>query len=163
MQQWCSFRHRLKMDEHGAVHFELLQALLAFLAIMHKFMAAASMYLMEEEEEEEEEEGERSAAGPIRRRRRMGGKRFWSMPGRSSTWWDNFEDGVVDATVWRKNFRMTRSALIALSEELRPHIERQTTNMRASVGVLKMVACTLYYLREEGRLRTTANAFGRRE
>ena len=55
---------------------------------------------------------------------------------------------------------MSRSALVALSEELRPHIERQTTNMRAPVGVLKMVACTLYYLREEGRLRTTANAFG---
>ena len=32
--------------------------------------------------------------------------------------------------------------------------------MRSPVGVVKQVACTLYYLSDEGRLRKTANAFG---
>lgn len=36
----------------------------------------------------------------------------------------------------------------------------KTTNMRAPVGVLKKLACTLYYLSDEGCLRKTANTFG---
>lgn len=55
---------------------------------------------------------------------------------------------------------MSRDALFALSEELRPYIEGETTKMRAPVGVLKKVALTLYFLADEGRLRKTANAFG---
>ncbi|XP_030008156.1 protein ALP1-like [Sphaeramia orbicularis] len=55
---------------------------------------------------------------------------------------------------------MSQASLVALTEELRPYIEGEMTNMRAPVGVLKKVACTLYYLSDEGRLRKTANAFG---
>lgn len=61
---------------------------------------------------------------------------------------------------WRENFRMSRSSLLSLSELLRPHIEGQTSVMRSPVSVVKQVACTLYYLADEGRLRKTANAFG---
>ena len=94
---------------------------------------------------------------PIRRRRT---RRVWIRPGRTSLWWDNFVQGEVDDRAWRENFRMSKDSLVALSEELRPYIEGETTNMRAPVGVLKKVACTLYYLSDEGRLMKTANAFG---
>ncbi|CAL9706527.1 unnamed protein product [Knipowitschia caucasica] len=85
---------------------------------------------------------------------------IWLRPGRTSRWWDNFENGLVDAQAWKENFRMSRKSVVALSEELRLYIEGRWTNMRAPVGVLKKVACTLYYLGDEGRLRKTANAFG---
>lgn len=55
---------------------------------------------------------------------------------------------------------MSRASLVALSEELRPHIEGRTTNMRQPIDTFKKVACTLYYLSDEGRLRKTANSFG---
>lgn len=69
-------------------------------------------------------------------------------------------NGVVVEEEWRENFRMSRASLVSLSEELRPYIEGQTTNMRAPIAPLKKVAMTLYYLSDEGRLRKTANAFG---
>ena len=53
-----------------------------------------------------------------------------------------------------------KNSLIALSDELRPYIEGEMTNMRAPVDVLKKVALTLYYLNDEGRLLKTANSFG---
>lgn len=55
---------------------------------------------------------------------------------------------------------MSRTSLLSLSELLRPDIEGQTTVMRSPVGVVKKVACTLYNLADEGRLRKTANASG---
>lgn len=67
---------------------------------------------------------------------------------------------VVVENEWKENFRMSRASVVALSEELRPYIEQQTTNMRAPIDPLKRVALTLYYLSDEGRLRKTANAFG---
>ncbi|KAK7922006.1 hypothetical protein WMY93_008908 [Mugilogobius chulae] len=92
-----------------------------------------------------------------RERRR---RRFWVRPGRTASWWENFEMQIVLPDEWRENFRMSRSSLLSLSELLRPHIEGQSTIMRAPVDVVKKVACTLYYLADEGRLRKTANAFG---
>ncbi|XP_035030944.1 putative nuclease HARBI1 [Hippoglossus stenolepis] len=87
-------------------------------------------------------------------------RRFWVRPGRTSAWWDNFTNGVVAPEEWRENFGMSRSALMHLSERLRPHVEGAATKMRAPVDVLTKVACTLFYLNDEGRLRKTANAFG---
>ncbi|KAM3867651.1 putative nuclease HARBI1 [Diretmus argenteus] len=92
--------------------------------------------------------------------RRATRRKFWVRPGRTSSWWDNFVNDVVLDVEWRENFRMSRSSVVALSEELRPHIEAETTNMRTSIDPLKRVALSLYYLSDEGRLRKTANAFG---
>ncbi|CAL9702247.1 unnamed protein product [Knipowitschia caucasica] len=97
---------------------------------------------------------------PRIRTRRASRRRFWTRPGRTSSWWDNFVNGVVLDAEWRENFRMSRESVVALTEELSPHIEGQTTNMRAPIDPLKRVALTLYYLSDEGRLRKTANAFG---
>lgn len=97
----------------------------------------------------------------VRRRRqpRME-RRFWVRPGRTSAWWDNFVSGAVDPAAWRENFRMSRTALEDLSGKLRPHVEGTATIMRAPVDVFTKVACTLFYLSGEGRLRRTADAFG---
>uniref|UniRef100_A0A3B3D670 DDE Tnp4 domain-containing protein n=1 Tax=Oryzias melastigma TaxID=30732 RepID=A0A3B3D670_ORYME len=92
-----------------------------------------------------------------RERRR---RRFWVRPGRTASWWENFELEVILPDEWRENFRMSRLSLLSLSELLRAHIEGQTTVMRSPVDVVKKVACTLYYLADERRLRKTANAFG---
>nr|XP_055052491.1 putative nuclease HARBI1 [Misgurnus anguillicaudatus] len=97
---------------------------------------------------------------PRKTTRRATRRKFWIRPGRTSSWWDNFFNGVVVEDEWRENFRMSKASLVALSEELSPYIEGQTTNMRAPITTLKRVALTLYYLSDEGRLRKTANAFG---
>ena len=55
---------------------------------------------------------------------------------------------------------MSRVSLLTLAELLRPHVEGKQTVMRSPVDVVKNVACTLYYVSDEGRLRKTANAFG---
>uniref|UniRef100_A0A3Q2NX00 Putative nuclease HARBI1 n=1 Tax=Fundulus heteroclitus TaxID=8078 RepID=A0A3Q2NX00_FUNHE len=97
---------------------------------------------------------------PRTRTRRTVRRKFWKRPGRTSSWWDNLLDGAVADSEWRENFRMSRAAVVALTNELRPHVERQTTNMRAPIGPLKRVAITLHYLGDEGRLQKTADAFG---
>ncbi|XP_060759475.1 putative nuclease HARBI1 [Neoarius graeffei] len=96
----------------------------------------------------------------LRQRKPYMERRFWVRPGRSSAWWDNFVDQVVVAEEWYENFRMSRSALIHLSERLRLQLEGTTMRMRRPVDLLTRVACTLYYLCDEGRLHKTANAFG---
>ncbi|XP_046844789.1 putative nuclease HARBI1 [Xenia sp. Carnegie-2017] len=87
-------------------------------------------------------------------------RRFWTRPGRTSAWWDNFASEIIVAEEWRENFRMSRESINSLAEELRPYIEGKNTIMRKSVDVVKQVAVTLYYLSDEGRMRKTANAFG---
>lgn len=100
--------------------------------------------------------GRRQQLGLCQRPRR----KFWVRPGRTSQWWDNFEAGIVVDSEWKENFRMSRSSLVDLADMLRPYITGTPTVMRSPVGVLKKVACTLYYLSDEGRLRKTANSFG---
>lgn len=69
-------------------------------------------------------------------------------------------NGDVQDNKWKENFRMSRASVVALTEELRPHIEGKTTNMRTPIDPLLKVALTLYYLSNEGKLLKTASAFG---
>ena len=55
---------------------------------------------------------------------------------------------------------MSKESLYKLCDALRIHLEKQKTQFRDPISVEEQVACTLYYLAEEGRLRQTANAFG---
>ena len=86
-------------------------------------------------------------------------RRFWTRPGRTSAWWDNFASQTVEEE-WKENFRMSRPTFLLLCEELRPFVQKKATNMRLSMDVKRQVASTLYYLSDEGRIRKTANAFG---
>ena len=65
-------------------------------------------------------------------------------PGRPSAWWDNFINGTMIEEEWRENFRMSKTSLLRLAEELRPYIEREETIMRSPVDIVKQVALTLH-------------------
>ena len=93
-------------------------------------------------------------------RKKLRPRRFWTRPGRTSTWWNNFVNEVVIAEEWKENFRMSKNSSHKFAEELEPYIKGKDTIMRPAVDVVKQVACTLHYLSDEGRIRKTANAFG---
>ena len=98
---------------------------------------------------------------PVKRlRQKQKPRRFWVRPGRATAWWDNFRAEIVIAEEWKENFRMSRDSLYRLADELQSHIQGKATIMWLPVDVETQVACTLYYLSDEGRLRKTANAFG---
>ena len=46
-------------------------------------------------------------------------RRFWTRPGRTSALWDNFINGTMIEEEWRENFRMSKTSLLKLAEELR--------------------------------------------
>ena len=43
----------------------------------------------------------------LRCRRESKERRFWTGPGRTSAWWNNFADQVVIPEEWKENFRMS--------------------------------------------------------
>ena len=43
----------------------------------------------------------------LRCRRESKERRFWTSPGRTSAWWNNFADQVVIPEEWKENFRMS--------------------------------------------------------
>ena len=47
----------------------------------------------------------------LRCRRESKERRFWTRPGRTSAWWNNFADQVVIPEEWKENFRMSRDSL----------------------------------------------------
>ena len=63
----------------------------------------------------------------LRCRRESKERRFWTRPGRTSAWWNNFADQVVIPEEWKENFRMSRDSLYNLAEELRPYIRCMTS------------------------------------
>ena len=84
---------------------------------------------------------------------------FWVRPGRTSIWWKKCVKEVVILEEWRETFRMSRGTFFTLSKQLRPHLEKQITNMRLPLSIEKQVAIFLYYIADEGRYRKVANSF----
>ncbi len=74
--------------------------------------------------------------------------------------WDNFVINVVGPEEWVENFRMSKNSFMSLCNKLKPYKEKDMTTMRMPIPLIKRVAITIYYLVDEGRYRTTANAFG---
>ena len=66
--------------------------------------------------------------------------RFWTRPGRTSAWWDNFASQTVVKEEWKENFRITRPTFLLLCEELRPFVQKKATNMRLPMDVERQVA-----------------------
>jgi predicted DNA-binding protein YlxM (UPF0122 family) len=62
---------------------------------------------------------------------------------------------------WKKNFRLSRTQFFKLLDEQRPYItpKPNSPNYR-SLPAQKKLAMTLYYLKDTGSLRMTANSFG---
>lgn len=101
--------------------------------------------------------------GRIGQFKRLGGQsrpiRFWVRAGRPSAWWDNFVNQIEIEEEWQENFRISRSSLYKLADQLRPYSEDETTIMRAPVDAVKRVAVTFYYLSDECCFRKTAKRF----
>ena len=85
----------------------------------------------------------------------------WFRPGRSDTWWTNIINGIAPPDEWKKNFCLSEEQFRELAEKLRPYISpnSRSPNYRA-IDAEKKLAVTLYYLKDKGSLRMTANAFG---
>ena len=85
----------------------------------------------------------------------------WHKPGRTDLCWKNIWTGVAPEECWKENFRMSRAAFVNLVSELRPYISSnpKSPNHRA-LSAEKKVAVALYFLKDTGSLRMTANSFG---
>ncbi|XP_028412532.1 protein ALP1-like [Dendronephthya gigantea] len=93
----------------------------------------------------------------LRRNRRE----IWFKKGRTDQWWNNLLGGRLADEEWQRNFRLTRAAFFELEKELRMYIspDPSSPNYRA-LSAEKKLAITLYYLKDSGSLRMTANTFG---
>ena len=96
----------------------------------------------------------------IMRNRNRAPRRYWIRAGRTGLWWENIRNGTAVNEEYKEKFRMRKENFEKLCNELRPYIERQSTNMRNCIDVETQVAVYLYYTSDGGRLRKTANAFG---
>ena len=70
--------------------------------------------------------------------------------------------GKLPDDEWKNNFRMTRAVFMGLADELRDYLEPRDDCPRAGdvLSVEKQLAMTLYFLKDQGSLRMTANTFG---
>ena len=86
-------------------------------------------------------------------------RRFQTRPGRTSAWWDYFINGTMIEEEWRENFRMSKTSLVKLDEELRPYIEGKQTILLSPVDVFssdKLQASTVYTSQWQWRERNGA-------
>ena len=92
----------------------------------------------------------------VRRRRR-----FWRIPGRTEQCWLNLFNEILPMSEWKKNLRMEKQVFMKLADELRPYLAPGVGGPRDDViTVEKQLAMTLYFLKDQGSLSKTANAFG---
>ena len=61
----------------------------------------------------------------LRSRRESKERRFWTRPGRTSAWWNNFADQVVIPEEWKENFRMTEWTLTLDNKALKQRLQAQ--------------------------------------
>ncbi|XP_061486131.1 uncharacterized protein LOC133386491 [Rhineura floridana] len=62
------------------------------------------------------------------------------------SWWETEVLQHWDDDLWLANFRMTRATLYETADLLRPHLERQGTNMRSAIPVEKRLAVAVWWL-----------------
>lgn len=104
----------------------------------------------------------------LRRQKRQRMMRFlrsprsiWYQNGRSDQWWVNLINNSLPDEEWKKNFRLSRLQFFTLLDQLRPYISsRPNSPNYRFLRAEKRLAVTLYYLKDTGSLRMTANTFG---
>lgn len=97
----------------------------------------------------------------VRRRAIFRRERLWRNRGRTEQWWQNLYNGILPESEWKKNLRMDRDVFIALADEIRPYLQPGRSPRGLDVlSVEKQLALTLYFLKDQGSLSMTANAFG---
>ena len=65
-----------------------------------------------------------------KRKKKRRQRRFWTRPGRTS-WWQSFKNYLVVEEEWRENFRLSKTTVNKLCNELRPFLQKKRTSMRA--------------------------------
>ena len=70
---------------------------------------------------------------------------FWVKP-RSTMWFSRFLLSEYDDTRWVQMFRLTKPAVFALADLLRPSIRKKDTRYRLAILVVIRVACSLFKL-----------------
>ena len=84
----------------------------------------------------------------------------WQKPGRTERWWSNLWLGELDLQEWNLNLCMSKDDFMKLVQELEPFIKPNFATNWTAVSVEKKVALTLYFLKDTGSIRMTANSFG---
>lgn len=88
-------------------------------------------------------------------------REFWVSPGRTDLWWQNLLLGKMPQMEWCKNFRMDYDTFSKLVNSISHLIEPHTDSFRPdTISAEKKVAMVIYYLKDQGSLRMTANIFG---
>ena len=86
---------------------------------------------------------------------------IWVSPGRTDLWWENLQAGKMSPDEWKNNLRMPKDDFMKLVGMLRPYAKERSTRVRQDViSFEKRVAITLYYLKDQGSMKMTANTFG---
>ena len=87
--------------------------------------------------------------------------RLWRNPGRTEQWWQNLYSGILPESEWKKNLRMDRHVFMAIADGLRPYLQPRGRSPRGLdvLSVEKQLAFALYFLKDQGSLSMTANAF----
>ena len=68
-----------------------------------------------------------SQKGAKKKRKKRKPKRFWTRPGRTGKWWQNFLDNVVILEEWIENFRLSKETFTELCDDLRPFLTKSDT------------------------------------
>ena len=92
-----------------------------------------------------------------KRKAKRNSPKGWVRPDQTNSWWNELEKNIKLLVEWKENFCMPKESVYKLRDELRIYLEKQKTQFRDPITVEKQVACTLYYLANEGRLRKAAN------
>ena len=86
---------------------------------------------------------------------------IWVEPGRTDAWWQNLLGNKMSDEEWKRNLRMPKNEFLKLVEMIEPFTYERSNKVRQDVISLeKRVAITLYYLKDQGSMKMTANAFG---
>lgn len=91
----------------------------------------------------------------------MNKRKYWKIPGRTDAWWNNLITAKMPADEWIKNIRMEFNTFMKLTDLLREYVTPNAEAFRPdTISAEKRVAIVLYYLKDQGSFRMTANTFG---
>ena len=66
----------------------------------------------------------------LKRKNMRGCRTCWGEKGWTSAWWDKFLNNKVMNFDWLENFRMSKTSFEKLVNIMRPHLEKQVTQVR---------------------------------
>lgn len=88
-------------------------------------------------------------------------RKFCKKPGRTDLWWVKLNTGELLQEEWCKNLRIDINAFMIIVDELRQVIAPSDRSFRSdTISAEKKLAMCLYYLKDQGSFRMTANTFG---